>query len=424
MSKNARKLAGVTAGAVVPGRSGPGLTATLLLLLLAACGGGPTSPTAEPPVITITGVADGGEYAGPVTIQVSADRGSLSATLNGAPFFSGGTVSQPGSYTLVVNAQHQGQLSSRTVHFVILPPAGISGTLIIRLFDLGPTLGGGGDAILITDSTASGMAHVLFDAGPAGPDGSQPGFVAQRLTQLGIDTLQILLLTHAHADHFLGMPPVLNDLVVRRFYYNGEVRNLTSYNNVLSVASARAESVTIVTDTLHDALGWGGTRLITLPPWPDSLAHPSPSGTALNDASLGVRLDRGTFSMFFTGDGEVRANNRWRTLFPSLSGNVRALKVGHHGANNAIFDDGTGGTSFTSTWLQHTAPQLAVISANGVSHPRVRALSRLHQQPELEVYCTNVHGEITIRVNPNGEWTVSVQRNAASNCVPGSEATT
>jgi hypothetical protein len=35
-----------------------------------------------------------------------------------------------------------------------------------------------------------------------------------------------------------------------------------------------------------------------------------------------------------------------------------------------------------------------------------------------------VHGDITVRVSPNGEYAVSVEKNQGMDCVPGSEATT
>jgi beta-lactamase superfamily II metal-dependent hydrolase len=125
--------------------------------------------------------------------------------------------------------------------------------------------------------------------------------------------------------------------------------------------------------------------------------------------------------MFFTGDGEVEANTRWRTGFAALTGTLTALKVGHHGANNAVFDDGFNGRS---AWLAHTAPRLAVVSANGRSHPRGNALSALLGLPQTATYCTSVHGDIAIRVAESGQYAVTVQRNANLGCRPGTEAGT
>ncbi len=124
--------------------------------------------------------------------------------------------------------------------------------------------------------------------------------------------------------------------------------------------------------------------------------------------------------LFFTGDGEVAANQRWRTQFAGRTGSVTVLKVGHHGANDAVFDNGFNGTS---SWLTHSAPEVAVISANGVTHPRVNAIDRLLGLPQTRTYCTNVHGDIEIRIGERGGLLVTVERNASSDCVPGSDAT-
>jgi beta-lactamase superfamily II metal-dependent hydrolase len=125
--------------------------------------------------------------------------------------------------------------------------------------------------------------------------------------------------------------------------------------------------------------------------------------------------------MFFTGDGEVEANVRWRTQFSALTRNIDVLKVGHHGANNGIFDNGFSGAA---TWLDHTNPSIAIITANGVSHPRINALNRLLGRTTMQTYCTNVHGDITLRVFSDSSIQVHVARNANADCVAGTEATT
>jgi beta-lactamase superfamily II metal-dependent hydrolase len=392
----------------------------MLLLLLSACdGGGSTAPSPTPPTITVTGVEDGGSYTGPVTIGIEVDRGSWEAVLNGQPFSSGSVVSIPGAYTLIVTGRSGLVTATRQVGFSIAAPEG--GVLIIRLIELGPdTIGGGGDAILVTDSSAAGRVHALIDAGPSAFGSAH---VANRLATLGVDSLEFVLLTHAHGDHYGGMTAVLNGVAVRRFYYNGQVRNLAGYNNVLSLASARADSVIILRDTLPVPFGRSAVqaRFTLIHGLPAYLNMHTNDGSLLNEGSLGASLRRAGFSMFFTGDGEYQANARWRTQFATYTRNVTALKVGHHGANNAIFDAGTTGPS---TWLDHTNPTVSVISANGVSHPRVRALTRLLERSNSRTYCTSVHGDISIRVWSDGSHTVAVTRAADSDCVPGSLADT
>ena len=398
------------------------LSVLILAAAIAACDNSPSEPPAPvAPVISVTGVAAGGTYEAPVTIGISVDRGSYSATLNGSPFSGGGVVSQPATYELVVTARNGTATSESKIIFTVRFTGAC--LLIVRLLDLGDNeSGGGGDAILLTDSTAIGMRHALIDAGPQGVNASNPGFVAQRLQALGVARLDFVQLTHAHSDHYAGLPQVLNGFTIDWFVYNGQQRaNIGGYQTVLSTANSRADSVFIPTAVTDLPFGYEAGMVKVVPPLTTYLGNSNASGDELNEGSLGTSLRRGTFSMFFTGDGEVEANTRWRTTFSALTAGVTALKVGHHGANNAVFDNGFNGSS---AWLAHTAPQIAVISANGRSHPRINALNAILGRPTTETYCTSVHGDITIRVRDSGEYNVSVQRNATMDCKPGIEATT
>ncbi|HUH13252.1 MAG TPA: hypothetical protein VMK65_09085, partial [Longimicrobiales bacterium] len=71
----------------------------------------------------------------------------------------------------------------------------------------------------------------------------------------------------------------------------------------------------------------------------------------------------------------------------------------------------------------HTDPDVALISANGTTHPRNNALNRLLTRSNLRTYCTNVHGTITVRVGGDGSYGVSVERSAQDDCEAGSQAT-
>jgi beta-lactamase superfamily II metal-dependent hydrolase len=390
---------------------------------LVSCGGGGTEPDPkDPPEITVAGVSDGDVLEGPVTILLTITTGATyQATLNGQPFFSGNTVSQAGNYTLEILARKDGLTSTVTISFEIRPVGG--NLLILRFFNLGKNdAGGGGDAILLTDSSSMGQFHALIDAGPAGEGGLDTDYVLGRLRSLDVDTIQAMILSHAHSDHFDGMRDILNQLHVRDFYYNGQTRNFFRYQQTIGLAGTRAESRITVTQEETVSLGASGaTNLRIIPPLADYLDNADANSSELNNGSLGTLLTRGDFSMFFAGDGEVEANGRWRESFGDLTSNLDVLKVGHHGANDAVFDNGSFGRS---RWLEHTDPQVHVISGNGTSHPRVRSLQYLLGRAGTETYCTNVHGDIELRVDEDGDFMVTVERNASQNCEPGADATT
>ncbi len=375
----------------------------------------------------MSGVEANGSYEDPVTIgvQVEPADASVSIELNGERFTSGSTLSQPGDYLLSVEAVRAGLRTEVNLPFRLL--LGGDRRLIIRMLDLGPEgLGGGGDALLLTDSSSAGMFHGLVDAGPRGEAGGvlRDGWVADRLQALGVDTLQFMQLTHAHADHLNGMVPVLERVHVSRFLYNGQVRSFFRYDDVLQAAQLRAGSMEVVSAPLEIALGpgEGAVHTLHLPGFPDFLGTDTNGGRELNEGSLGTLVTFDGVRLLLTGDGEVEANRRWRTEFASHTADLDMLKVGHHGANNAVFDDGVGNNP-ASAWLAHTRPALFLMSSNGVSHPRSRALGRILGIPGAVAYCTNVHGTVEIRV-ARGRWVVDMERNGDRICVPGSQADT
>lgn len=169
--------------------------------------------------------------------------------------------------------------------------------------------------------------------------------------------------------------------------------------------------------------GEGGARTVHLPPLPYYIEQDTGDGRLLNEGSLGTYVEAGGIRLFFTGDGEDQANQRWRTQFSTYTAEVDVLKVGHHGANNAVFDDRTGSTSPASAWLDHTRPRLLLVTANGRSHPRQRTTHRLLGLSGVEMYCTHVHGRVEVRI-AEGWWDVTSERNAGADCVPGEDAST
>ena len=402
MSSEFRRLRAVYAGLVL-----------LPFVLFACADNGSTGPDDVDPIITITGVEDGGSYAPPRPITIQVAPGSYTATLNGATFISGGVVSQPGSYTLIVNGRNGLAETTEQVDFTI-ESFGTGDVLIVRLLDLRTgTAGAPGDAILITDSSAAGQFHALIDAGARDDVDS---YTRNRLLALGVDTLRFMQLTHAHADHFAGMDEILKSAIhVTSFVYNGQIRNFAAYNALVDTAEVYADTVTALTQLRTLVLGGGTvpTTVTMIHPLTTYLTNPDPDGAEANEGSIGTLVQHGDFEMYFTGDGQLMANDRWRLNFAGLTGDVDILKVGHHAANDAT----------DSPWLNHSSFEVAAVSANGVSHPRIGALDRI-KTVSTTIYCTNVHGEIRITVDEGGIYTVTTEKGAGQACVAGSLANT
>ncbi len=370
------------------------------------------------PVITITGVEEGVVYNEAVTILISVDVGTYTAELNGDPFQSGGTVEDIGTYRLEVTADNQGAMSTETVNFGIT--LGGERIIIVRMLDLGASdLDGGGDAILLADSSQLGISYALIDAGSAGPGGADSTAVAERLQELGVETLEALILTHALGDHFFGIPAVLEAVDVKRFLSNGQQSNDNRYTATVAAAEIRADSAVVVDEPYIRAISDPGSPVLTvLDPFAEFLSNAVADDSQLQEGSLGTWVAFGDYTLFFAGDGLHEANNRWRNTYPQFSVNAALLKVGHHASDAAIFNNPD---SDGSVWLDHTSPRIALISANGASHPEQAALAEILDR-NIETYCTSVHGEVVIRANRDGQYLVSVERNEGQPCTAGTSA--
>lgn len=261
---------------------------------------------------------------------------------------------------------------------------------------------GGGDAILVADSAADPPRHVLIDAG-------DDGAAARALRALGVRSLDLLVLTHAHHDHYGGMDEVLDAVPVRAFAFGGQVRTAATYARLLDRIEREVPTVLVVDSIRRIRLGPGddATTLTLLPPLPDHLAEDTDNGERLNDGSLAVRIERAGFSFLTTGDAERAANARFASAFAPFV-DVDVFKVGHHGSTDATQPE----------WLDAVTPEVAIVSANGTTHPHARVLQLLEARG-IPTYCTPQHGTVTIRVARDGRYTVHPEEGQGTRCRPG-----
>ncbi|MFW3385482.1 UNVERIFIED_CONTAM: ComEC/Rec2 family competence protein [Kocuria sp. CPCC 205274] len=236
---------------------------------------------------------------------------------------------------------------------------------------------GQGDAVLLR--TAPGRA-VLVDTGP------DPQALARCLRRSGVEHLDLVVLSHAHADHTGGLPALARHGRIDEVWY-------------ATAAAAPPEELTDAlpgTPARRPAPGetrtLGGLRLTVLAPAPTAPGRWSdPSSADENNASLVLRAeltgeDGGSTSWLLTGDLEEEgARALLRTAGPLVD--VDVLKVSHHGARN-------GGTAV----IDAAAPRLAVVSAgrdNDYGHPHPRILDHLRTRG-IPLVRTDEHGSAYI----------------------------
>ena len=245
-----------------------------------------------------------------------------------------------------------------------------AGELRVHVLDVGQ-----GDSILIE---APGDKRVLIDAGTA--KSGVPALLRQR----GIDSLNLVVSTHPHADHIGGMAEILKSFDVGLYVDNGMTHTTMTYSRTAQVVEKN--------DIAYRAAVVGRTFNVG-PEAKLTILHPRQTqlrGTRsdLNSNSVVLRLDHGNVCFLFTGDAEDPTE---RDLMNRGLEQCDVLKVAHHGS----------GHSSSDSFLRAVKPQVALISAgagNRYGHPDPEALQRL-QSAGIKVHRTDLEGTITVSSN-------------------------
>lgn len=259
--------------------------------------------------------------------------------------------------------------------------------LEIRFLDVGQ-----GDAVLLR----SGGRSALVDAGPSDR-------IVQRLRALGVDTLDLLVASHNHADHIGGADAVLDSLPVRFYLDNGFPATTRIQARVLERVEAQGVTY-LAPEPRTIRLGAAALRVIPSP------AHPE--GDDQNNRSLTVIAEVGDFQALLTGDSETE--QLAALLREAELPDAEVFKAAHHGSRNGV----------TPAWLARTRPEVVVISLaadNSYGHPHPAALRYLCAGGRA-VYRTDRHGEVAVRVAADGEYAVRAEREAEAGCGAGGQS--
>jgi competence protein ComEC len=273
--------------------------------------------------------------------------------------------------------------------------------VVIKILDVGQ-----GDATLIENGTS----RVLIDGGP---EESRFGALLDSL-HLNGTTFDVVILTHQHADHLIGLRALFESrrrIRVRYFFENQDAYTAANLRHLRDSVNARVERNELVYRDTDDPCA-NGEPICTITMRGGAQLHimrPMPRSTNPNDRSVAVKLvgPGSAFSMWIAGDAE-QAELAWflgDARYDSIPGmRVDVLKADHHGSCNGV----------TSAYLDATNPSLVTASVGAVNsyhhmHEQAKAVYRAHGIPW---YRTDENGTIVIRSpGAHGEkYTVTVQR--------------
>ncbi len=230
---------------------------------------------------------------------------------------------------------------------------------------------GQGDAIFIRTPDKK---NILIDAGPPSIDS-----VYQYLKKMIVDTLQAVILTHPHLDHYGGLDYLFRHMVIQNFYSNAAAAKDPNIARLISLIPVSYQRIVQKGDTI---LAGQFVILEVFSPPATPLSF-SPAN-AVNENSLALKMTTPYCSLLFCGDISLPVES---TLVSDYRTRLKAdlLKVSHHGSRYGS----------DSTFLFWVQPQFAVIQTgpNSYGHPHPEALYRLRQQ-KIKTYRTDQDGQI------------------------------
>ncbi len=228
---------------------------------------------------------------------------------------------------------------------------------------------GQGDATALRSGSWSG----LVDGGPAGSEAA----VDAALVRLGVRRLDVLVVSHQHADHTGGLPALVKRYRPRVVWLTDKAEG--------ALASALRSAGTVVKRVRRGVTARFGKAKATV------IAPGGLSGDANTD-SIVLLVQAGGRRLVLTGDstgrGEAAAGASLARGPP-----VDVLKVAHHGSRS----------STTSGFVAGARPRVAVISVgrNSYGHPTDEVVQRL-REAGARVYSTQKHGSVTLSVTSRG----------------------
>ncbi len=242
--------------------------------------------------------------------------------------------------------------------------------LRVTFFDVGQ-----GDATFIE---TPGGNQILIDGGPDSRILAKLGDVLPFWDR----SLDLVIVTHPHADHLAGLIEVVKRYDVDRVMESGVGHGTPEYAAWQALLKER--DIPVVLARRGQRMDAGNSIMLdVLSPAEDAVA----SADKPHDANIVAVLTHGETTVLFTGDAEKILE--YRLLFESpamLDADV--LKVGHHGSK----------TSSTEVFLKAVSPDSAVISAgkkNRYGHPHPDIIERLRQL-NIPLRRTDTDGDIRL----------------------------
>ena len=204
---------------------------------------------------------------------------------------------------------------------------------------------GQGDAALIT--TASGQ-NILIDCGP----NQQILAALSRRLRWWDRRLDMIIVSHDHADHWGGLPYLVNKYPIQQIILAQPPRLSTELAGALNNAKQKGIIINNIRAPAVIKLS-DNSRLTILWPTSEQLIRYQDN---INNQSLVILWQYGQNKFLWTGDLEAVAENELLAQQPT-GRPIDILKIAHHGSLTAT----------SLSWLNYWQPKIAIISLSSTN---------------------------------------------------------
>ncbi len=232
---------------------------------------------------------------------------------------------------------------------------------------------GQGDAIFIKTPENH---QILVDGGPN-------NVVMEELAQVlpfFDKTIDLLVLTHPHADHLDGLVSVLKRYELKNVLFTGVDSHGSTYEEFLK--EIKIKNIPVFIANSGTDFVFGDVFLDVIYPF-DSIAGKSFEN--VNNSSVALKVSYLDHSILLTGDLEIEAETE--LVFSDIDLSADIFKAGHHGSK----------TSSSFALLTKVSPEIVVIQVgedNTHGHPSPSTLRNLHRMEVSEIHRNDEDGRV------------------------------
>lgn len=233
---------------------------------------------------------------------------------------------------------------------------------------------GQADATLLQMKSADEVMNILIDTG----DWNRKDVLAY-LEKENIKDIDLIVITHPHADHIGQLDKIIEAVEVGEVWMNGDTSNAQVFSSAL--AAIEKHAVNYYEPTVGETFELGDMTI--------DILHPGDLSLGTNDNSIAMRIQYGAISFLYTGDGERSAEDKMVASGQNLQANI--LHLGHHGSN----------TSSTGNFLEAVNAEVAIYSAgidNSYGHPDLEIIERVKAR-NMTVYGTAESGTLILETD-------------------------